>query len=337
MSLLQSAPALTAADAARLAREQYGLRGTAEPLPSERDQNFVIHAGSQRFVLKIANRTEQRTLLEAQNAVLAHLATRVSFCPRVASSLEAEQICEGPSGHLVRLVTWLPGVPLGTLRQQPAALLADLGRCLGSLDRALADFDHPALHRQFHWDLAGAPEIVARSLPAVPDLELRRAISRDLDRLITRLLPRSPMLRQSIVHNDANDYNVLVSAASPDEMRVSGLIDFGDMLYSYTIADLAVAAAYAALDKPDPIAAVVPIVREYHAQYPLVDDEIHVVFDLMKLRLYLSIVHAMDQQSQRPGDAYLAISQAAIHRTLPTLWMVDSEAAEEAFRNVCNA
>jgi len=57
---------------------------TAQRLPSERDQNFLLTDDSgQQFVLKIANTAESRDFLEAQNAVLDYLAERVSFCQRV--------------------------------------------------------------------------------------------------------------------------------------------------------------------------------------------------------------------------------------------------------------
>lgn len=333
--MLQSAPALTAADAERLARDYYGVFGAPQPLPSERDQNFLIEAGTDRVVLKIANRAEQRATLEAQNAVLAHLERHVGFCPRVVQSLTAEQICEAPSGHFVRMVTWLPGIPLGTLEHHPPVLLTDLGRCLGLLDKALAAFDHPALHRAFHWDLAGAIEIVVRGLPDIPEVPLRRGIHRDVERIAERVSARLPRLRRSIVHNDANDYNVLVDTSSASAPRISGLIDFGDMVHSFTVADLAVAIAYAVLDKPDPLAALVPIAAGYHAQYPLTESEMEVVFDLLKLRVYLSIAHAIDQQRQRPDDDYLTISQAAIRRTLPRLWSVDPQAAEARTVDAC--
>ena len=52
-----NAPRFSPADATRLAGELYSLSLTAEPLPSERDQNFLLRdAGGPRFVLKIANR-----------------------------------------------------------------------------------------------------------------------------------------------------------------------------------------------------------------------------------------------------------------------------------------
>ena len=59
-------------------------------------------------------------------------------------------------------------------------------------------------------------------------------------------------LRRSAIHNDANDHNVLVNRDGDLFARgqcVVGLIDFGDIVHSYMIGDLAVAIAYAVLGK----------------------------------------------------------------------------------------
>jgi len=49
-------PALAVSQALSIAREHWGLEGSAQPLGSERDQNFLIDAGAEgRYVFKIIN------------------------------------------------------------------------------------------------------------------------------------------------------------------------------------------------------------------------------------------------------------------------------------------
>src|SRR3989304_8405616 len=74
---------------------------------------------------------------------------------------------------------------------------------------------------------------------------------------IARLSPRLPV---SVIYNDANDHNVMVDGADGYSRRVTSVIDFGDMLRSWTVNELAVAATYVMLDKPDPIAAAAAVV-----------------------------------------------------------------------------
>src|SRR5436309_15246388 len=104
MALLQQAPRLTLEAAADVARELYGLVASASPLPSERDQNFLIAAAAERFVLKVANATEDREMLEAQNAAIAHLADRTTLCPRLLRTPSAEAIAALPSRRPRRLL-----------------------------------------------------------------------------------------------------------------------------------------------------------------------------------------------------------------------------------------
>ncbi len=336
MSLLQQAPRIDAAGAMTLARDLYGIDGTTTALPSERDQNFLIATtADERFVLKIANATETLDILDAQNAAMEHVAA-LALCPRVLATTDGRRIARVASGHFVRLLSWLPGTPLGTVGARSNPLLEDLGRKLGRLSRALADFDHPAIHREFYWDLSRAFDILSDYAPLIGDPALRGFVIRTAGYVKARDGARLSRLRRSVVHGDANDFNVLVIGEKTGTPRVSGLIDFGDMVHSYTVAEPAVAIAYAVLDHPDPLDAAAAIVRGYHAEHPLTDDEIAVLFGLVQVRLCASVCIAAHQQPQRPDDEYLAISQAPIQRTLPVLAAIHPEDAEQALRAACD-
>ena len=61
MQVKYQAPKMTEEEACQLAHEWYGLRATAQALPSERDQNFYLQTETgQEFVLKLAQADEQR-------------------------------------------------------------------------------------------------------------------------------------------------------------------------------------------------------------------------------------------------------------------------------------
>ena len=343
MSLFEHTPRFSAIEAVDLAHELYGIRATATSLPSERDQNVLLDAESEgRYVLKISNALEERTLLEAQNQAMAHLARHGVACPRAVPTQGGDLLTEvrSPSGmtHWVRLVSYIPGIPMGRLGHRSAELLASLGACVGQMDRAFAGFDHPAAHRDFHWDLANASRVVREYRPLVQDAALGRlidALATDFERDVVPLLTK---LRKSVIHNDANDYNVIVVDGEDrftGNQRVAGIIDFGDMVYSYTIGNLAIAIAYAMLDAPDPLATGALVAAGYHAQNPLQDDEFSVLYGLAYMRLCTSACMAAYQQQQRPDVEYLAISQGPIRRVLPRLARIHSRFAEATFRHAC--
>ena len=96
-------------------------------------------------------------------------------------------------------------------------------------------------------------------------------------------------LRHGVIHNDANDHNILV-ADSGDS--ISGVLDLGDALWSVTVNELAVAAAYAALDAPDPLATIAAVRDGFEQVLPLAEDERDVLLELIALRLYLTVSEA---------------------------------------------
>ncbi len=115
-------------------------------------------------------------------------------------------------------------------------------------------------------------------------------------------------LPHQLIHNDANEHNVLVGA----DGAVAGLIDFGDVVWSARVCGLAVAGAYAMQGQPDPARAVVPVVRGYHEVTPLREDELAVLFELMLARLRMSVAMAAEQHAAAPDNDYLLISQRGV-------------------------
>ncbi len=328
---LATAPRLTRANAEHVALESFGITGRAIELPSERDQNFRITTDDSRcFVLKIANAAERRIMLEAENACMHHLAA-TGLAPELVPTRDGQEVSQH-GDHLVRLITWIDGRTLGGARWRSEALLTDLGRAIGLVDRTLESFDHPALHRAFHWDLAHAPALVERHVDRIPDPALGGAIAAMLVVHRDLVAPLLPSLRRSAIHGDANDYNVLIDVRAE---RVTGLVDFGDMVFSHTVNDLAIAMAYASLGQADPLGAAGRVAAGYHAVHPLTDDELAALFGLMAMRLCLSVSVAAAQQAEDPDRDYLGISQAPIRDTLPQLAAIHPRLAHYRLRDAC--
>jgi 4-aminobutyrate aminotransferase-like enzyme/Ser/Thr protein kinase RdoA (MazF antagonist) len=338
---LADAPRLTPAQAAELARHLYDVDGSASPLPSERDQNFLVRGTrGEPIVLKIANSGEELAMLHAQRAVLAHLASRMSITPRVIPAgahstgepdpARPDAPTEPAPPHAIWAITHLPGDVLATLPHRSTTLLASLGREIASLRRALADFDHAAIHRDFYWDLANGRRIIDELRPLLSGGETAAAIEALIDRYDRHTVPLVASLPRQAIHNDLNDHNLLVVGE-----RITGIVDFGDMVYGWAVGDLAIAAAYVALGADDPLGAIATLVRAYDAEHRLTDVEIGSLFGLIALRLCTSVCIAQDQRAQRPDNDYLVVSQEPIRRLLPTLAGIQFGLAEAVLREAC--
>ena len=318
-------PAFTAEEARRLLARDYGVDGKLRELVSERDQNFRVDSPSGKFVLKIANAVEDTEFLALQNAAMKHvaLADPELGLQRVIASATGDYIVEwdqGVSSHAVRLLTYLPGELYSAVGSSPL-LLGSLGAFVGRLSRALRGFGHPAAFRPgFLWNLDEAMEVK----PWLADIvaERRDLVGRIFARYEARVLPNLHRLRGAVLHQDANDNNIVVDAATS---TVTGLIDFGDMTHGRQISELAVTLAYALLDVEDVYKSAAPVISAYARQFPLEPDEAAILFDLVAARLAMSVCISSHRAKDFPDNDYLLVSQAPAFRLLERLDMTNPD------------
>ena len=330
-------------DAERLARSLYGLTASARPLPSERDQNFHLATDEGPFVLKIAGASERPEVLDLQNAALAWLARKAPSLPlprvRPAAGGAAVAQVDGPDGarHLVRALTYLPGTILAEANPQSPGLLSGVGRFLGELDCALDGFAHPAArNRDLVWNPARALEVIARHAGAIGDAS-RRSLVEHFARVYEAIVtPLQPQLRVGVIHNDANDFNVLVGDPVAGDRAIVGLLDFGDMLEGWTAAEPAVAIAYAMFGKADPLAAAASLAAGYHRAHPLTAPEVEALWMLAAIRLCTSVCLSAHRSTTEPGNAYLVVSEAAAWETLARMREVHPRLAHYTLRAACD-
>jgi len=328
-------------DAVRLARGFYGLSAAARALPGEYDDNFQLTTGTgTAFVLKVMHPGRDRAFVDMQCRVLEHLAGRVPALalPRVQRTLGGEaiattQAADG-SARLVWLLSYVPGRLLAETRPHAPELLRSLGRLLGRMDAALADFTHPAAERELKWDFARAGWI-REHLHRIGDPSRRALVERVLALYEAEVVPALPRLRCSVVHADANDYNVLVNAPHAEPREVVSVIDFGDMLRTVTVAEVAVAAAYALLDKRDPLSAAAHVVAGYHGAFPLEEAEITLLYPLICTRLCVSVVNSACRSAAEPDDPYLGVSERPAWEAIERLAAIHPRFACHVFRRAC--
>jgi Ser/Thr protein kinase RdoA (MazF antagonist) len=307
-------------EAERMLAEQYGLLGQLLPLPGEHDQNFAVLTANGRSLFKVhaAALSEDRAGLQA--AVLRHLEQDAPDLPlpRLFLGRDGRLLASATdsAGNLrrLRLTTWLDGSAWVDAAHRGAHSAQSLGKLLGRLDRSLARFHHPAGAEPYAWDLANA---AARSGDAalIVEPDRRDLAETILHRFASEVAPRLSTLPKQVIHGDANDRNVLLDA----EGLVSGLIDFGDMVESWRVNELAVAAAYVAIGADAPLDAIEPLVAAYCAENPLGATEADVLFDLILTRYAVSMAMAARQSREQPENAYLKVSQDDIWQVLQAM------------------
>ena len=335
------APPVDSAEAARLANDLYALTATAHRLPGEYDDNFhLIATDGRAFVLKISHPAREESFVDMQCRALPHLAQRAPqlalprVCPTSRGTLFTRRKIADGTSRLIWLLTFLPGETLVNVKPHSVELLESFGRFLGELDSALLDFSHPAATRDLKWDISHS--LWARDfLQYIRDPRQRNLAAQFLDLFEREVLSRLPQLRRSVIYGDANDYNALVTSPWPQPRRVVSVIDFGDMHHGITVAEPAIAVAYAILGENDPLPAAVSVLSAYHRVLPLNEDEIAAFFPLLAARLAVSVINSAHRQSLHPDDPYVTITEAPAWAALERLANIHPRFAHYNFRAAC--
>ncbi|HSJ50625.1 MAG TPA: aminotransferase class III-fold pyridoxal phosphate-dependent enzyme [Actinomycetota bacterium] len=278
-------PAFTSAQAEALAAETFGIAGRAEPLVSERDQNFkILTPAGDGFVLKIMNPAEDPAVAEMQTFAMLHVAETDPGLPvmRLVPALDGsvQAWATGPDGrtHVVRMVTLMPGRLLEPIELRREAL-PGFGAASARLARALRGFFHPAAHHSLLWNIRNALDL-RPLLPSINDPRRRRIAERVIDRFEEHVHPVFSHLRAQVIHNDLTSDNTLFD----EEQHVSGILDFGDMAHTAVICDLVSTVDALMGERPDHFESLEATAAGFASVLPLEDEEVSLLPDLLLTR-----------------------------------------------------
>lgn len=302
-SLLVAPPALPPTEAAGLAKAHFGLSGRLSRLTSERDVNYLLDSPAGKFVLKLSNPAEPAEVTDLQTRALVHLEPAGLPVPRVVRTLDGRTEVAMSQGVL-RLLTYLDG---DLMHRHPgsAALRRAMGAMTARLALGLRGYSHPAARHVLQWDIrhAAALRALTGDLPA----DLVATVNAALDRFEAGVAPRLPGLRWQVVHNDLNPHNILVSA---DGTEVTGILDFGDMVETPLVCDLAVAASYQ-VDPSAPLDSLVQFAGAYHEVLPLTSEEAELILPLTEARWLTTLLITAHRAALYPENATYILRNAA--------------------------
>ena len=309
-------------------KDHFGLIGEISQLPGERDLNFKV-VTDQVYVLKLYE-AGNRDWLELQDFALRML--EIPGIPTPIQSKQGHFLIDLSNGRTARLLQWVDGEPWAK-SETDSNLLQTLGAKIALVDKKLSTIainekNAQVLNRQFIWNLLQAGSLIAET-NLIKDLVLQTAVTNVLQSFKDKVIPKLRALPTQVIHNDGNDYNILV-----DGDRL-GLIDFGDIVIAPKIAGLAVCAAYMVLEKDEPIKEILPLIRGYHMVAPLTPPELEILFDLIQVRLAMSVVNAAIQSKSAPANQYLLISQGVVPNALLKLAKTDRNHSHFRFRDAC--
>lgn len=338
---ISSSYRFTEEDVRKFVLELYGLDTTVRQLVSEMDQNFHLKDKTgKEYILKIANPSRRKEVLDLQNKALEFLSKNNNTirCPQVCKTLTGKQIAfiENDKGRrfYARMLTYIKGRFLAEIDRPSWKLLHQLGRFIGSLDRTLVRFHHPAAYRELSWDLKNTLHSAAR-ISYIDNSQQKRLVEYFLLQFESFVNPVLPSLPRSIIHNDVNDYNIIMDTTPSGHDRIAGIIDFGDMVYTPTVCELAISLTYALFNKDKPLEAAGHVVRGYHEVFPLTEKEVEVLFYLICARLCISLTMSAFRKTVEPDNAYFTISEKPAWKLLEKFLEINPQLAYQTFKKAC--
>jgi len=294
---------------AELLKEYFGIEdATLEKLEGYgRSVNYQVDtAQGEKFVYK-HYRTESGLyeLLDAENQVLQKLSHQSpNFYPAPVRNMKGKFLSSIEDGkQLGRLLTFVEGEFLAEV-EHSTGLFQSIGRFLAQMNKTLLDFHHPAIEaRQLDWDLQHCLNNQKYS-KYIETPQQRKLVDYFFLQFSEIVLPEIPNLRRCVIHSDANDWNLLVQ-----DDQISGIIDFGDVVYSSLINELAIAITYAILGKSNPTEWACHIIKGYNETLPLETKEVELLYYLIAARLCTSVCHSAYNKTKNPDSAYIIISE----------------------------
>ena len=292
----------------------WGGQATLEMLYGEHDLNFrLIDAHGVSRIVKVMRAGCEAAELDYQIAMMGRLSdvpgvpvSRV--VPTMAGKAYTQLSDEHGHPRFIWQIAMLPGATLDH-HKLTISLVEQIGATAAHMHQALQDFEHPGLHRDIKWDLRAA-NWIGDYLSVFDDKPAVQSQIRDL--LEWYREDGQPLLRSlpaQAIHNDLNQQNLLATHGVGVGPQLSGVIDFGDSLYSPKIVDLAIAGAYLAMDQDQPVEAVAALVTGYCQVLPLSAAELDALWPLLLMRLAVSVTNSGLRKVEFPNDPYVVISE----------------------------
>jgi len=314
--------------------DHYGKKAAQiRQLVGELDQNIYIRAqNDDEFILKIAHPKHRFEHLEMENQAMEFLVGKETglLIPRPVKSQNDEAIVD-IAGQSVRLIQWLSGRLWKDVHPVTHRLLFDVGKKIGKLHKGLVGYTHPELHRSFQWDPSEVNWVKKEKDAIFHENSQKDLIEKAISLIDELNAPIMDTLPKGVCYLDANDHNIIIGGKQKSP-HVLGFIDFGDMVWTHRINELAITIAYTCMDMPDSLSAACEVVKGFSSVNPLEENELTALFGQVLARWVISLAFSTSRMPDSAENAYLQVSASASWKMLENWTHMNPLFAETCFR-----
>jgi hydroxylysine kinase len=226
---------------------------------------------------------------------------------------------------LIQVTEWLEDPPLSDVAIDESLLRA-VGEVAARVSRGLEGLEAPgpAGHR---WELVRSGDSIRAALDDACHPDFAAQAQAGLRVFEEQLAPVLPRLPWTVVHHDLHDANLLIGTAADGDRCITGILDFGDMVLAPRVAELSVAAAYAARNTRHAKAALIEVAEGWANVIPLTPEEASALLPATISRLAVNLaVWASRMSGPRAHYAERRVSGSS--QALETLLAVDPASFE---------
>lgn len=293
--------------------------------------NYHIATEKENFIFKTYTHSNAlKDIVKAENEVLLYLVDEFkSKIPKPIPFKDQSYLkvfTNENDTKICRMLSFLEGTFFGNV-EHTESLFTSLGAFLAKLDIKLKNFTNYTIQaRQYEWDIQHV-DLNRKYIPDISDPKDRSIVNYFFNQFEEIVRPLFPSLRKQIIHNDANEWNILVQNG-----KISGIIDFGDLAHTFLINELAIAITYACYDKKKPLESAVIILEAYHEILPLEEDELRVLYYIIAARLCTSVCNSAHARKMNPSNTYASVSEKSAWAMLHKWLAINPIKAENEFR-----
>ena len=294
--------------------------------------NYLISTATDKYIFKTYNYSEDiydtvvaenEILFFLQESVQNNYPTPIQFSD---GSFIKTLTIEGEK-QVCRLLTFIDGEFLGDVTHTQQ-LIESFGTTLAKIDLNLQGFkNYTIAAKQQMWDIQYLT-LNEKYIDDIPDAKDRNLVRYFFQQFKENVVPIVPTLRKQVIHNDANDWNVLATNG-----EVSGIIDFGDLAHTFLINELAVAMPYICFDKENPLEWAAILLKSYHSKLAIEEKEVKVLYYLIAARLLISVCNSAHSKLSDPENLYASISEMSAWKLLRHWVTINPVLAENTFRH----
>ncbi len=316
----------------KLIQTEFGLEDVEiKRLDGYDNANYLVKTKKTKYIFKTYNYTDEMydlVIAENETLLLLEESDKKKY-PKPIKFLDGSFVKIfkiDDEKFIYRMLSFLYGEFLGDIKPTKE-LFQSFGIFLAVMDLKLQKFTNYTIKaRQWEWDIQYL-NLNKKYINDITDAKDRRIISYFFQQFEENVSPLLPDLRKQIIHNDPNQWNVLIKNG-----EVSGIIDFGDLAHSALINELAIAITYACFDKENPLEWASIILKSYHSRLPIEEKEIHVLYYLIAARLSVSICNSAHSRKVNPENTYASASERPFLKMLYRWLSINPIAAENQFR-----